>query len=504
MPTNIQTRSSILAVKKEVTEGLPVLPTVGTDAIALQDDISVSPSFDELDNAELKASIGTAKVILGNENPTVSFSHYMRASGVEGQAPNFGALIESFMGGSFVSSVEHNTVAASTVGVLKVDAAEGLLYQRGQGVLIKDSVNGFRVRCIDSVATDDLTLGFQVPVAPATGVNLGRNVLYKPANSNHPTLTTWFYLGNQGAVEMVSGARVTSMTVDANAGEFINANFSLEGLAFYFDPITVLSTNTHLDFETDAGNATAVIPAKTYKDPHQLAAAIQTAMQGQVVQVITVIYNDSGVNEGKFTISSTGAVFNLEFATGANTATTIALTLGYTATDKTGALTYSSNNAISYAFPYTAAFDNADPNVGKNMEVMLGDASDFVCFEASAISISGSNTKADLTSLCAESGKSGSIISERTFDITVTARLSQYDADIWRRFREGSNTKFQMTMGPKVGGNWVPGKVSVAYCPTATVSSFTISDADGLAVMEIGLKAYVGNDGAGEFYYSFL
>jgi hypothetical protein len=500
---NISTKSTVLAVKKEVTEGVPVLPTAGTDALAVQSDFSAEPSFDELTNEELKASIGAPKTILGNENPSMSFSHYFRASGVEGQAPNYGALVESFMGAVSTASTEYDTVAASTVGVIKVDAGEGASFERGEALLIKDATNGYRVRCIDSIATDDLSIGFQVPTAPASGVNLGKCVLYKPANDSHPTLSLWAYLGNGGATEMVAGGRVTSMNVDAAAGEFVNANYSVEGLAFYFNPVTITATSKYLDFTDDDGTHAAVLTEKTYKDPHQLADAIQSAMDGLTTETITVVYSDT---TGKFTIaSSTSAVLSLLWNTGTNAANTIGPKIGFlVAANDTGATTYTSDNALDYAFPYTAAFDAADPNVGKNIEVMVGDADDYVCFNASNVSISGSDTKTDLTSLCAESGKSGSIITERTFEIAVTARLSKYDADMWKRFREGTNTKFQLTVGPKTGTNWTPGKIGVAYCPTATVSSFSISDADGLAVLDMTLKAYVNDQGQGEFYYGFV
>jgi len=79
---SIQTRSSVLALVTESTEGTPVVPTLATQFVALQDDFSMEPSFDTLENAELKASIGTAKPIQGAENPSASLSHYLRASGV--------------------------------------------------------------------------------------------------------------------------------------------------------------------------------------------------------------------------------------------------------------------------------------------------------------------------------------------------------------------------------------------------------------------------------------
>jgi hypothetical protein len=500
---NIQTRSTVVAVKKEVTEGVPVVPTSGADAIAIQDDFTMEPAFDTLDNAEVKASIGAAKTILGNENPTASLSHYLKASGTAGTAPNYGELVESFMGGVSAAVAEYDTVAASTTTVVKVDTGEGATFERGEFLLIKDPTNGYRVRPIDSIASNDLSIGFQLPTAPAAGVNLGQCVLYKPANTGHPTVNLWAYLGNGGAIEMMAGGRVTSMNIDAAAGEFINANYSIEGLSAYFNPIQITATSKYLDFTDDGGTFAAVVSEKWFKDPHQLADALQSAMNDVSAEDYTVTYSDT---TGKFTIATaTSAVLSLLWNTGTNAANSIGTKLGFlVAANDTGALTYTSDNAQNFAFPFTASYDPVDPNVAKNIEVMVGDTADYLCFEASNVSISGSNTKADLTSLCAESGKSGSIITERTFEINITARLSQYDADMWRRFREGSNTKFQMTCGPKTGTNWTPGKVAAVYCPTATVTSFAVADADGLAVLEMTLTAYVNDSGEGEFYIGYV
>ena len=58
---SIQTRSSVLAIKKEITEGTPVLPTVATDYVALQDTFAMEGGFALLDNAEMKSSIGMSK-----------------------------------------------------------------------------------------------------------------------------------------------------------------------------------------------------------------------------------------------------------------------------------------------------------------------------------------------------------------------------------------------------------------------------------------------------------
>ena len=75
------TRKSVLALVEEVTRGTAVAPSAATDYTALQEDVTLSPSFDELENAELSSSIGQKQVVLGIERPEMSFSHYLRASG---------------------------------------------------------------------------------------------------------------------------------------------------------------------------------------------------------------------------------------------------------------------------------------------------------------------------------------------------------------------------------------------------------------------------------------
>jgi hypothetical protein len=292
--------------------------------------------------------------------------------------------------------------------------------------------------------------------------------------------------------------------MDFNAGELNNVNYTLEGIKFYFNPIEITSSTRYLDFTDDGGAKAAVVAVKVYSDPHELADALETAMTsvGDPGQVFSVFYSDT---LGKFQIEVDTGTLELNHATGPNTANKIGGKLGYvTSSDDTGSLTYTADNAQNYAFPYTPSYDAADPTVGKYMEAMLGDAVDYVCFEASSVSISGTNERVVLGSLCAESGRSGSLITARTIEITITARLQKYDADVWRRFRESTDTKFQVTAGQKSGGNWVAGKVAYAYSPTCSVTSFSVSDEDGVAVANIGLRCFVNSSGQGEFYIGTL
>ena len=96
--------------------------------------------------------------------------------------------------------------------------------------------------------------------------------------------------------------------------------------------------------------------------------------------------------------------------------------------------------------------------------------------------------------------RSGAIVNGREVEITVSALLSQYDALQMSRYRKGSTVRFQQTMGPKEGGQWIPGNVAWCYAPYCKISSISITDDEGLATLEMTLQPFVPDDGSGEIY----
>jgi len=500
-----QTKNSVMAIVREVTEGTPVAPS-GTSYIALQDGFSVEGTFETLENAELTGSIGKAKSIQGFESPTASLNHYIRHSGVEGQEPNFGLLMEAALGAKAVAATQYDTVAGSTVSVVKVDTGEGVNFQRGQGLLIKDGTNGYKIRPVLSVSGDDLTLGFKLNAgtAPASGVNLGKCVLYKPADSSHPSMSVWDYRGNGGAVQLAAGARVTEMGIEASSGELINGSFAMSGIKFYFNPVEIGATDTKLDFLDNVTTRVATITAKMYRDPVELADALASSMNSLgSANTFTVTYSST---TGKYTIASNGTTLSLLWNTGANAANTVGDKIGFlTASDDTGALTYTSDNAATITAPHTPAFDNSNPLVAKDNQILLGDASDVdpACVSVQQISMSLADEKVDVLSMCSESGKSGSLITSREVTVDLVANLSTYDVEKFKRFRSSQTTSFLWVFGSKSGGNLEAGKSGYLYLPAATISSHTLTDTDGLVTLEMSLKAFVAS-GAGEVYLGFL
>lgn len=500
----IRSRNNVMAVTVESTEGTPVVPTAAGEYLALQSDATMAPNRTNLQNDELKQSLAASQEINGRESASGSFSHYLKASGTEGVAAETDEILTALFGTEEIESTEYDLVAGSTVSVLNVDSAEGAEFARGQGLLVKDVTNGYSVRNVQSISTDALTLGFDLSNAPASGTNLGKAIFYSPADEGHQPLSIWHYLGNSGAVQMVSGARMTGLSFTVEPGSLINANYTFEGLKYYLNPITIDADDIYIDWTDDQGTVAATVTAKTYTNPYELASAIALAMNEQTTETITCTYSNSA---GTFTIAtSTSTVFSILWNTGTNTANTIGDAIGFSvAADDTGATTYTSDSAVSWQAPQTPSYDSSQPLKGYFQEILLGDNDDIACFLSSSVNVNMALTRQPFDDICAESGFSNSIINSRETTATITALLQQHQADKFRKYTEGEATRFCVNAGQKdAQGNWVAGSVLNFFVPTCTINSFNLTDLDGLVAMEIGIKAYVDTSGNGEVYLNFL
>ena len=497
-------KSDVCAIVVESTEGTPVDPSAAGEYLTLQPGADMNPAFDTLENAEIRASIGRAKAIQGLERGEMTIPHYLKHSGTEGTAPEIDQLLKGAFGSQTTNSTERLTTSSSTTTLIKM-ASGGSDVGRGFAFLIKDTTNGYSVRNIMSMSTNDATLAFAVAVAPATGMGLGKCINFSPANSGHQSLTAWKYLGNGHGIEALAGGKVTSFSFTANAGELLNATFGLTGMKYYFNPIRVSSSDIKLDFYDGTTDFAATITAKLYRTPHELASALQSAMRtvsGSTAYSCT--YNDS---TGQFTFTKTSGTFSLKWATGGNTANTVGDVIGFvTASDDTGALTYTSDNAQTYAAPHTPSYDSSDPLAAKYQEVLIGDSTDTTAFEAESIEFAMDNERSEVKSICAQSGVSSVLISARSVKATVKGQLPKYDADKIDRMVNNSDTRFCYNAGTKDGnGNWVAGSVVNTFIPTGVVTNFKVVNLDGDTIgIEFDIEAYVDSSGNGEVYLNFL
>lgn len=481
------TRASSFAIKEESTIGTYVAPTSGTDFVALRPGNELTYEPEQLESDELLNDIGSSKSFTGKENVSGSHSAYLRHSGVEGQEPQLGLLYESVLGSKAVASVEYDTVSSSTVNVLKVDTGEGAQFVEGQAVLVKNG-SGYEIRNVNSISGDDLSLNFSLNNAPASGVNLGKAVTYLPVAQGHPTFSTTKYIGGGFAKEISSGNTVTeaSFTMDANG--FGEVEFSYEGVGYAFNPISITATNKFIDVTDDTGTLAVSIAEKLYKTPVELADALSAALNAASTETYTVTYSNS---TGRFTIASGSTLLSILWNTGTNAANSIGTTIGFlVAADDTGAVTYTSDNAQTYAAPYTPSYDSADAIIIKGAELFIGNQTDNICICAQTVAITISKEIEDVDCICEESGILEKIPTSRSAEMSITAVLKKYDVSLLDALLKNSGISAMMNAGPKTGGNWTPGRCFNACMQKCTVSQYTTSG-DSFIQANITLKGYV-------------
>jgi len=481
------TRASTFAIKKEISAGEYLAPTIGTDFVALRPGNETSYEPEQLDNDELLNDIGAAKGFIGKEKVSGSHSAYLRHSGVEGQEPQLGLLYESVMGGKHVASVEYDTVVGSTLNVVKVDVGEGAQFVEGQALLVKNG-NGYEIRNIDSISGDNLTLNFSLKNAPAASINLGKAITYLPQASGHPTFSTTKYIGGGFAKESTAGNTVTEASLNMDANGFGEVEFSYEGTKYFFNSIKITASNKFMDVTDDSGTFAVSIAEGNYKTPVEVAEALEAALNASSSETYTVKYlNDLG--KFKFA-TSTSTLFSILWLSGTNTASSIGATLGFPIVDSVGALEYISANAQAFAQGFTPTYDSADAIVIKGADLFIGNQEDNLCICAQTVSLSVSKTVEDVDCICEETGILEKIPTARKVTLEVTAVLKKYDVSLLDALLKNSGISAMINAGPKTGGNWVPGKCFNAYLQSCTVSGYTTSG-DSFVQANISLSGYV-------------
>ena len=486
--TTILQRASVMAVKKETTTGTLVPPAAASDYIPLRSGFAMEFAVEELASDELVNDIGVSKALAGKESVNGTHAAYLKHSEVEGQAPEAGIFFESCLGDVTVNATEYDLVGGSTTTVLNVGAAEGANFEVGQALLVK-ATNGYSIRNVKSISTDALTLNFAVAAAPALGTNLGKAVFYKPASSGHPSFTSWLYNGNGGAIQVAGGCRTTGISVTATAGQAAEIEMSYAGSKYYFNPILITSTNKHLDFTDDTGTFAVSVAEQYYHNPHDLARALEAAIDAATAETITVTYSNT---TGKFTIAtSTSVVLSLLWFTGANTATTIGPAIGFAvAANDTGATTYTSDTEIDLTSTHTPTYNDSTNIVVKDAELLIGGTTDTLCKAAQTVSIEIATPTTDVDSICEESGTKEKLILSREVTLTAELLLNKYESQIFDKLKQNETISAMLNIGPKSGGNWVAGKCVNVYLGNASVTSHNVTG-DDYVIASVSIKGFV-------------
>lgn len=498
-----KSRSSVLGIKEETTEGTLIELAAGSEFIEIKPGFSVNSSVETVESDVLVDDIGASEPFVTKQTPSVSISKPVKHSGTEGQAPDYSVMVKSGMGSQTDNSTEYDTVASSTAGtsaaaaILKVDSGEGANFVEGQAVLIKDGTNGYSVRNVDSISTDDLTLNYNLSSAPASGVNLGKAIHFAPSSDGHPTYSVHHYQSSSSTSSLhqaVAGCRTTSMTMNFPANDIATIDFEVEGLKSFRNPIVVTASNNKINFiDVSAGSElTATLEIKSYDSPKDFAAEVSTKFNaaGTNGDTLSCSYDST---TGKYTLDTDGVTLELDWATGTDAANAADTLLGFAA-DVSGATTYT-GTASTYSTSLTPAFDSAKPFVVKEQELLIGSFGRSDCRSANNFSFTVSTPKTDVDDFCSETGVSESVVLNREVSATATLIFQEHEVDGFNDLINNNTTSLMFNGGEKgADGNWTAGKAINVYIPNAKITSNTIADNDGLMIVEVEIKGFVDSD----------
>jgi hypothetical protein len=232
------TKSTAVAIEKEVTEGTYVTPASAAAYVqTLADGLEIKPTKELLERNVFTASIGKITPRTGQRSVSGSVPTECRANSVEGAAPEFSHLMESAFGTKRQRTTTVTTKASGNTGsVLQIEDADIADLNIGDIILIKQA-GAYHVSPITakSSGTGTATVTLLVPKASgnfANSVVIAKFTTYTVAESGHPTLSITKFT-DDAIKEMAIGCRVNKVALqDFSTGKIPSMSFGFEGLTF--------------------------------------------------------------------------------------------------------------------------------------------------------------------------------------------------------------------------------------------------------------------------------
>lgn len=229
---DVTKKSQAWAVKKEVTEGVYLAPSVSSDFIqVLVDGGELSKSKEVIERNVYTASIGKIAPRTSTFSASGTLGVESKPNTVQGAAPEFDVVIHSAFGAKRQLAAEITTLTGNTTSVLKVTDAS--LVNVGDVILVKEA-GKFHVSPISAIdlGSDEITLLVPAATAFSDGVKIAKFTTYTVAESGHPSFSVSRYLEN-AILQKAVGCKVNSMALENwSTGQLASLKFGFEGLNF--------------------------------------------------------------------------------------------------------------------------------------------------------------------------------------------------------------------------------------------------------------------------------
>lgn len=229
---------TIVAVKKETTEGVYVAPASATDGyiVPMRGKVEIQPMRELLKRDILAKSLSAAQPIKGMRNGSAKFGVELRGGSAEGAAPDFGPMLESLFGStrSRATRITTRSGVNTTTTLLIEDADIADLTVGSIFVILKAGAHHLCAVTarVTTGGSASVTFTPAAPYTPASGVALSKFTMYEPVNHGHPSLSASVYWGD-GALEYAYGLRTAEMSLqNFKTGQLPSLEFTLDGMGY--------------------------------------------------------------------------------------------------------------------------------------------------------------------------------------------------------------------------------------------------------------------------------
>jgi len=235
MATTIK-NNTVYAVEIEDTEGTYKAPTAADSFVqVLVDGGEMTPAKELLDRNVFNGSIGKSTPRTGTRTVSGAMPVEMRASDVEGDAPEYDALMRSALGSRRQKTSDTTTKTGHTSTVLQIEDADIGDFAVGDMVLVKES-GAYHVSPVTAVDTTASAANITLLVAGAgaftDNVVIAKFTTYTVADTGHPSLSVSKYV-ESAVLEQGAGCRVNSFSLENfTTGQLANWNFGFEGMSY--------------------------------------------------------------------------------------------------------------------------------------------------------------------------------------------------------------------------------------------------------------------------------
>jgi hypothetical protein len=483
-------KTAVVYVTEEVTEGTPVAPSAGNQAVSiLSDGFELQGEKELVERNNLTSSLVKALPRVGIKTATGTIGVECKASATAGAEPEAGLLFHAALGGKDTQSATITTGTGNATNSIKVDESAGIT--SGNIVMLKDTNIGYHITPITAVtagtkATLTVTgsVGAFTLTARYAGV-AGNVIAFEMVTGGTAGAEVVTVLGTDISVQIESGVS-TAAQIKAR----IDASVAAMALLM---PVTIGSAGAMESFVEDTLD-NGVDQVATMLVPSALAP-----VDGAVVEKFTQYYSANtghpsltvtAFMEDAIKMQASGCRVNSLSLDSFETGQIASFSFGITGQNYTETLAASG---------LTASYDGATPPLILEACVYRNG----VEIPVQNVALSVENTLAPVQSTCSPNGIIAQRVTEQTISGSITPYMDSTSVALFSAF--DANTEFSLffrCQNPITGGK----KEAVAfYLPTCICTALPKQDADGLMQYSLEFSAGPSATGVGSpLYISFI